>query len=104
MLDLTTGQWSQVDAPPRITVGYLSTGADDTVLAMAARWSHDTAPALALSWHAATGTWTELAPPPLAHRVAAAVAWTGNELLVWGGASTGGFGGPSFADGAAFHP
>ena len=103
VLDLTSGHWAQVAAPTGITEGYLSAGAGDTVLAMAGRWSHDTAPPLALSWQAATGTWTELPPPPLAHRIAAAVAWTGSELLVWGGASTGGFGGPSFSDGAAFH-
>jgi hypothetical protein len=59
---------------------------------------------MTLSWDPATQTWLELTPPPLEHRIGAAVAWTGEELLIWGGGSTGGFGGPSFADGARFHP
>lgn len=104
VLDLTTETWSPAAAPSGATSGFLSAGAGDRVLAMAARWSHDTAPPLALSWDPSTDTWTELLPPPLGHRVAAAVAWTGAELLVWGGANTGGFGGPSYADGAALHP
>ena len=78
-------------------------GADDghQVVAVAARWSHDTAPPLALAWDPDSDSWTELATPPLAHRVGAAVVSTGSELLVWGGADTGGLGGPSHADGAA---
>jgi hypothetical protein len=68
------------------------------------RWADDPAPPSMLSWDSATDTWTELAPPPLLHRWAAAVAWTGREFLVWGGGSSGGMGGPSFDDGAAFRP
>ena len=59
---------------------------------------------MTLSWDPLTDTWTELAPPPLAHRWGAAVSWTGNELIMWGGSSFGGMGGPTFADGAAFQP
>ena len=101
VLDLTSGQWHEAAAPTGFTMGYLSASAEDMVLAMAARWAHEPDPPLALSWEAATNTWTELPPPPLEHRTGAAVAWTGSELLVWGGASSSGFGGPSFADGAA---
>ena len=104
VLDLRTEQWSLTSPPPGITTGYLSAGTDDTVLVMAARWAHDSAPPSTLSWDPTTDTWSELEPPPLAHRVASAAVWTGLELLVWGGANTGGFGGPSFADGAALHP
>lgn len=104
VLDLTSGQWTRTADPPIVTSGYLSAGAGDRVLAMAGRWTNDTSAPAAVSWDPATDSWTELPPPPLAHRVGAAVAWTGNELLVWGGASTGGFGGPSHVDGAAYHP
>jgi hypothetical protein len=101
VLDLTSGQWREAAPPTGFTTGYLSAGAGDNVLAVAARWAHEPDPPLALSWEAATDTWTELRQPPLEHRLGAAVAWTGTELLVWGGASTSGLGGPSFADGAA---
>ena len=103
-LDLTTGQWTGTADPPVVAAGYLSAGADDRVLAMAGQVAHDTSPPSAMSWDPATDTWAELPPPPLAHRLDAAVAWTGNELLVWGGASESGLGGPSHADGAVFHP
>jgi Kelch motif len=104
VLDLTTGQWTGTADPPVVAAGYLSAGADDRVLAMAGQVAHDTSPPTAMSWDPATDTWAELPPPPLAHRLDAAVAWTGTELLVWGGASESGTGGPSHADGAAFHP
>jgi hypothetical protein len=104
VLDLTSGQWTGTADPPVVAAGYLSAGADDRVLAMAGYVAQDTSPPSAMSWDPATDTWAELPPPPLAHRLDAAVAWTGTELLVWGGASASGLGGPSHADGAVFHP
>jgi hypothetical protein len=104
VLDLTSGQWTGTADPPVVAAGYLSAGADDRVLAMAGQVAHNTSPPSAMSWDPATDTWAELPPPPLAHRLDAAVAWTGTELLVWGGASATGSGGPSHADGAVFHP
>ena len=101
VLDLAGAAWSTTSPPSGLAAEYLGAGAGDRVLAMAGRWAFDSAPPQAMSWEPTTGTWTELAPPPLAHRLDAAVAWTGDELLVWGGESTGGFGGPGLADGAA---
>ncbi len=48
----------------------------------------------------AADTWRELAPFPLAPRRAAAAAWTGRELVVWGGVGRAGV----LADGAAYDP
>jgi hypothetical protein len=103
-LDLVSGQWHAATAPNGPPTGYLSAGAGDRVLAVAARFAHAPDPTVALAWDPDTGTWTELAQPPLANRAAAAVAWTGSELVVWGGADTDGLGGPSFADGGALRP
>ena len=103
VLDLGTGAWATTTPPP-IEAEFLSVSTGDRVLAVPARWSQDPAPPMTLSWDPATQMWLELAPPPLEHRIGAAVAWTGEELLIWGGGSSGGFGGPSFADGARFHP
>ena len=44
--------------------------------------------------------WTALDPGPLAPRTGAATVWTGEELIVWGGATQGG----AYGDGAAYHP
>lgn len=51
----------------------------------------------------AHGSWTDLPQVPLAERAMAASAWTGTEMLIWGG-----YGGPngqlSYDDGAAYDP
>jgi hypothetical protein len=49
----------------------------------------------------ATQSWRRLAPSPLAARVGHSAAWTGAELLIWGG---GPFGSRPLADGAAYDP
>lgn len=53
--------------------------------------------------------WSEMAPSPLCGRFSASVAWTGRELLVWGGESCAGAACPNPAaprldDGAAYVP
>lgn len=48
----------------------------------------------------ASDTWRKLAPSPLSARAPAATAWTGTEMLVWGGVTADGF----LADGAAYDP
>ncbi|MDQ4069308.1 MAG: B-box zinc finger protein, partial [Actinomycetota bacterium] len=45
-------------------------------------------------------SWRKLAPSPLSKRTPAATAWTGTEMVVWGGVSADAF----FADGAAYDP
>lgn len=49
------------------------------------------------------GRWSALPAAPIAPRQGASVAWTGKELIVWGGAS-GPHGGQLHADGAAYDP
>ena len=48
-----------------------------------------------------TRDWRTLATPPLAARDDAAVAWTGSEVLVWGGGT---YNSTPFADGAVYDP
>ena len=47
----------------------------------------------------ATGTWEDIRPAPIAGRTPAATAWTGKEMVVWGGFST-----TELNDGAAYNP
>jgi N-acetylneuraminic acid mutarotase len=52
----------------------------------------------------ATDSWRTIAPFPLKPRTAAAVAWTGRELLVWGGYRFNVGPVRFFSDGAAYNP
>lgn len=52
------------------------------------------------AYNPATDKWRNLAKSPLAAREAAATAWTGTEMLVWGGTT----GQSLLADGAAYDP
>jgi hypothetical protein len=55
----------------------------------------------------AAGTWRQLPPTPLAARNDAVSAWTGSEMLIWGGNSSAETDEPravAFVDGAAFDP
>jgi N-acetylneuraminic acid mutarotase len=45
-----------------------------------------------------------IAPSPLTGRVPAAYAWTGSELVIWGGAQLGASTEPTVGDGAAYDP
>jgi hypothetical protein len=56
------------------------------------------------AFDARTRTWSELPPSPLGGRSDPAFAWTGRELLVWGGWDGGFRTPPYFDDGAAFDP
>jgi hypothetical protein len=51
-----------------------------------------------------TGLWQAMPEAPLAGRIHPAHAWTGTELLVWGGRSAGQPRTEWFADGAAYNP
>jgi hypothetical protein len=53
-------------------------------------------PSHGLSWSRSTGTWTALPMSPLRGRSGAVLAWTGTQLLVWGGSG--------LTDGAVYTP
>jgi N-acetylneuraminic acid mutarotase len=53
------------------------------------------------SYDPATGTWTALPPAPIAGRTDPAYAWTGSELVVWGGRSATA---TALSDGARYNP
>lgn len=69
----------------------------------------ETAPDVGIGPETGGGHWVELASSGLCGRYDAAVAWTGTELLVWGGESCAGAAcpthlAPHLADGAAYLP
>ena len=104
--DLRTG-WTKMPSPPQarttaatawtgrgliIWGGYVYTG-----------FSDEAVEGDGFSFNAATRTWSSIAPSPLAARAAPASAWTGSELLIWGGGRDTEFT-SFFADGAAYDP
>lgn len=48
------------------------------------------------------GSWSRMAPSPLAPRSQAVIVWTGSQLIVWGGSATNGE--HLYGDGAAYDP
>lgn len=102
--DLPTG-WSELPAPPQLR-HYAATGWTGEQLLL---WSgtvprsHGQPEPGGFGFDTGTGRWRELAPSPLAPRLQPAAAWTGSELLVWGGAEEEGRS-AWFDDGAAYDP
>lgn len=52
----------------------------------------------------ASGTWRSVDTPPLSWRGGSSSAWTGTELLLWGGESSTGYTSDPYADGARYRP
>ncbi|WP_196073086.1 Kelch repeat-containing protein [Nakamurella alba] len=52
----------------------------------------------------AAGHWSAIPDAPIAPRFSAASTWTGSEMLVWGGLSSGATGDDPAGDGAAYNP
>ncbi|HYJ60410.1 MAG TPA: hypothetical protein VE032_02970 [Actinomycetota bacterium] len=70
-------------------------------IAVASRTSDEVVPAT--PWSSIEPGWTELPPPP-EFRNGAAVVWTGDSLIYWGGVPRDGNAEAPFADGYAFDP
>ena len=52
----------------------------------------------------AAGTWREIPDPQLSARSGQTAVWTGDQLVVWGGAAYTGFTSTPYADGARYRP
>jgi hypothetical protein len=63
----------------------------------------DVAPPHGMSFDPVSGTWSALPTSPLRGRILALAAWTGTEMLIWGGESVSDPPLP-LADGAAYRP
>lgn len=64
----------------------------------------DPQPLPGLAFDPAAGTWRTLPASGLVRRNGSSSAWTGTELLLWGGAATTGFTSTPYADGARYRP
>jgi hypothetical protein len=104
----STNTWRRLADMPVPRYEHLAAWAGDQLLVWGGRSTSTTgttpgAPPNGVAYDPATDRWSSMPPSPLKARVDAISAWTGTELLIWGGlgvaASVGMLG-----DGAAFRP
>jgi hypothetical protein len=99
--------WSELPPPPQVRSGAVTTWTGSQLLVWGGYeyvGSNEDPEADGFAFDAATRRWEPLPPSPLEGRSGAASAWTGRELLVWGGWDGGFRDPPYFDDGAAFDP
>jgi len=101
--------WTELPAPPEIRTGAAHVWTDSQLLVWGGYTGFDEPNVVAsgLVFDPVESTWRPITPAPLELRALMASAWTGSELLVWGGWS--GTYGYEFAevffdDGAAYDP
>jgi hypothetical protein len=100
--------WSELPAPLEVRSGAATAWTGSQLLVWGGyEWvgAGDEDPdATGFAFDAASRSWAALPASPLRGRSDAAFAWTGRELLVWGGWDGGLRADPYFGDGAAFDP
>ncbi|HEV2952016.1 MAG TPA: hypothetical protein VGZ51_07925, partial [Actinomycetota bacterium] len=99
--------WSELPAPPEVRTGAATAWTGSQLLVWGGYeyvGSNEDPDADGFAFDAATHRWGSIPPSPLAGRSDAASAWTGTELLIWGGWDGGFRDPPYFGDGAAFDP
>jgi N-acetylneuraminic acid mutarotase len=107
VLDDPERGWTRLPTPPevRTSSAYAWTGEQLIVWGgyVYSGFSDEVAQADGFAFDGETRRWESIAASPLSARTAPAAAWTGAELLVWGGSTTPDLGG-FVADGAAYDP
>jgi hypothetical protein len=99
--------WSELPAPPEVRSGAATAWTGSELLVWGGYeyvGGNEDPDAGGFAFDARTRTWSELPASPLEGRSDPAFAWTGRELLVWGGWDGGFRNPPYFDDGAAFDP
>jgi hypothetical protein len=99
--------WSELPAPPEVRSGAATAWTGSQLLVWGGYeyvGSTEDPDAGGFVFDAASRRWEPLPPSPLAGRSDPAFAWTGRELLIWGGWDGGFRDPPYFDDGAAFDP
>jgi hypothetical protein len=95
----TQNRWRSLTAtvPDRVALASVWTGREVLVWAGGAIATNDrVVPAGGVSYTPATGVWAPIPRAPLTGRLGSVVAWTGHELLAWGGTGA--------RDGARYRP
>lgn len=105
--DLPVG-WTKLPTPPEVRSGAVTAWTGSEILVWGGDiytgFSDEEALDDGFTFDPVSGATSMLPPSPLAARVLPAAAWTGEELLVWGGAAHSGSVQGFFDDGAAYDP
>jgi hypothetical protein len=99
--------WSELPPPPEVRSGAATAWTGSELLVWGGYefvGGNEDPKANGFAFDASTHRWEPLPPPPLEGRSDPAFAWTGRELLIWGGWDGGFRDPPYFGDGAAFDP
>ena len=103
--DLPTG-WTGLPAPPEVRLDAATQWTGQTLLIWGGRFRQVTATPEndGMVFDPSSSTWSQMAPSPLSARWYPGSAWTGTELLVWGGLAGESFSTGQLGDGAAYNP
>jgi hypothetical protein len=98
--------WTELPRPPEVRHHGATRWTGETLLMWGGSVPADTSRPVAdgFAFDAGTRVWTEIAQSPLAARMYPASAWTGTELLVWGGLEGDSLSTGQLGDGAAYDP
>jgi hypothetical protein len=101
--------WTELPAPPAIRTGAVEVWTGSQLLVWGGWFGgNDEQPPErdGAVFDASSNTWGSIPPAPIPGRSFPAFAWTGNELLIWGGWDVSYSGGEpnTFSDGAAYDP
>ena len=99
--------WSELPAPPEVRSGSATAWTGSRLLVWGGYeyvGGNEDPGADGFAFDAAVHRWEPLPPSPLGGRSGSAFAWTGQELLIWGGWDGGFRDPPYFSDGAAYDP
>ncbi len=99
--------WSELPAPPEVRSDAATAWTGSELLVWGGYeyvGGNEDPGADGFAFGAATRRWEPLPPSPLEGRSGSAFAWTGQELLIWGGWDGGFRDPPYFSDGAAYDP
>jgi hypothetical protein len=100
--------WTELPAPPDVRTGAASAWTGSHLIVWGGQMAHCCEESLedGYALDPVSGRATALPPAPIGARSFSASAWTGSELLIWGGTSAGGRfdGGAILDDGAAYDP
>jgi hypothetical protein len=99
--------WSELPAPPEVRSDAATAWTGSQLLVWGGYeyvGGNEDPDAGGFAFDAVTRTWSDLPESPLEGRSDTAFAWTGRELLIWGGWDGGVRNPPFFSDGAAYEP